>query len=782
MPKKNGLKPWAEVWQTIIDLRFVNLDDAELTPNEEGWITVRCPFHNDESPSFRVNLETGSVKCMSHDCAAKRDITNLNQLELAATDTDIRHSSKPRDPVGDLANRRKLPKEYLVDRWGLEITPGGYTMRGNDPFVDTSLEAPEEEGMDDEARRQHRKKHRTNYRYFKRGAYIDPENTRWPKYAWKPALKKTKVKAQDLVYNLDAVRGDQVMIAAGPPDVWVLEYAGFNAISFLAGESGPPSSRAVNRVYEHGVREATIIYDVDEAGREGADKVAVALSKHGIECVVLELPETLGEKADITDLWVHCDGDKDTFMTALEHCESRKWTADVRVEMAHAHPPAEPIRLPEFCWVEPFDAYREALAQSTEACDEYHFFSLLNVIGALFGRRVYTYYARKLYPNQYTCLVGPTGMARKSTAMGFALNVIEYIEQMVGRNRSAFESKLRRTEASGSAEGLMEAMAFADIDDPEEIEVTRAAMGQRKGKNEDGSSVTEEYLLDKQQRRLLIVQDEFTQLLAKAKAGAKGGGGTMIPHLLRAYDAPSEIRLPTRHHPLVIVNPIVSILSGSTSEFLSKFFDEDEWYSGFGNRILFVEGTPKATIPQPKEPDDKELEFVVTYLRETFERYASLGYNIKFELTDEATAYWAERYEAWMGGRGEYNEDKLAGTQRVPEYAMKVALLIAALERDQDFKNGKFVIADLHVHIGWAVAGLAEQAALRLVEQLAVERIAVYEQRLIAFLAEKGEADKRTLRQRFSRLSSETFNRLLDNMEKSESIEQNAAGNFILVG
>ena len=39
-----------------------------LKEYKDGWAWACCPFHEDRSPSFCVNLETGSYRCHSSSC------------------------------------------------------------------------------------------------------------------------------------------------------------------------------------------------------------------------------------------------------------------------------------------------------------------------------------------------------------------------------------------------------------------------------------------------------------------------------------------------------------------------------------------------------------------------------------------------------------------------------------------------------------------------------------------------------------------------------------------
>lgn len=54
----------------------------EYFPNlkvKAGWISVRCPFHNERNPSLSINLVSGGFKC--HACNARGgDILDFQRL------------------------------------------------------------------------------------------------------------------------------------------------------------------------------------------------------------------------------------------------------------------------------------------------------------------------------------------------------------------------------------------------------------------------------------------------------------------------------------------------------------------------------------------------------------------------------------------------------------------------------------------------------------------------------------------------------------------------------
>jgi hypothetical protein len=50
-------------------------------PPSDGWVTARCPFHEDEHPSFRLNLKHGGYICHSSACdSGSGDIYKFHML------------------------------------------------------------------------------------------------------------------------------------------------------------------------------------------------------------------------------------------------------------------------------------------------------------------------------------------------------------------------------------------------------------------------------------------------------------------------------------------------------------------------------------------------------------------------------------------------------------------------------------------------------------------------------------------------------------------------------
>lgn len=767
------LPPWPAVWESILALHPSVLDGCDLDPNEDGWISIHCPGHTDDTPSLRLNAESGGVKCMAS-CGPMSDVTNLNALEDFILDrtTTRRKGHRPKDVIGDLAERRGLPRDWLIDRFGIGTATGGYSIPVDDPEVDPDIEIDYEiDGI--------KKRHR--HEQVKRGAWYDKNTTTRPKYMWAPKLSLSGVKSQSLVYNLNRVlprlpREKLVYVCAGAPDVWVMTRAGFPAISFLAGEGNMPNQRALNKLTEAGIKEVYVIYDVDPTGKEATEKLAVELAQVGLAVTTIQLPEDLGKGGDLTDLWLRVEGNADAFEEALDQTEKRVWPAEDVVasdrKQIERTRKKQPAGLPDECWVAPWDTYRQALKKNTSACDEYHFFALMNIIGAVLGRRAYVYQGGRVYPNQYTVLIGPTS-SFKSTANSRAIELVEelYDKEDTDRLRG---TRLTIEQAMGSPEGLLESAVFADSEDRDEREAIEVAMGWKAKTAGDGHEIEEEFLYENPERRLLIHQDEFCRLLSKANSGSNGAG--FIPHLLTAFDCPKEIRLRTRKRPLVLINSVTSILSDSTLSKLAQYFDEIEWTSGFGNRLLFVDGRPVDPLPRTERPDRELWTEVVDHIRSAHNSVPWHGNKgNEFVMNEKAGEVWDELYLAWAKARIEgLADDELGATERVQQYAMKFALIYAVMT-----EGHCNTIVEEDVRLGWKAALYAESVTLNVMSKLIDEKQARWQELIKEYIGINQPIKKRDLQQHFRRIPAPQLKQVLEALE-AMSVVQNVARGYIL--
>ena len=282
---------WPKLWN-IVRPRLELKGDGR--PDAEGWVWARCidaanHKNGDAHFSMRVNIQTGGVRCMSQGCPVGPNLNNLaERLGLDGHRDGDRPA--PGDAMRRLAQERLLPEETLREHYRVHTVSGGWAFPVDDPDAQ-------------------------NHAHIKRFSWWPGE----PRFWWP---KGSAVKARDCVYGLSQVAegAESVYIAAGEIDCITLLEAGYPAVTFLAGENSVPSPKAIRKLIDRGIGTVRLAYDLDDAGKEGALRVGRACAREGLRVSILTLPDDLGEKGDVNDLWRRCRGDRDAFSQALEAC------------------------------------------------------------------------------------------------------------------------------------------------------------------------------------------------------------------------------------------------------------------------------------------------------------------------------------------------------------------------------------------------------------------------------------------------------------------------------
>lgn len=128
-----------------------------------------------------------------------------------------------------------------------------------------------------------------------------------PKTSWEHGGAKNGTKP---VYGIDHLRGSgPVYLVNGEPGVWACYAAGVDAVCLCAAEGTVHEDQAKQLAkLERPIR---IVFDFDQAGKQGAAKAISALKSAGVQDVKsLQLPDRLGEKGDVEDLWRDVGGDR----------------------------------------------------------------------------------------------------------------------------------------------------------------------------------------------------------------------------------------------------------------------------------------------------------------------------------------------------------------------------------------------------------------------------------------------------------------------------------------
>ena len=240
--------------------------------------------------------------------------------------------------------------------------------------------------------------------------------------------------------------------------------------------------------------------------------------------------------------------------------------------------------------------------------------------GHILGRRVHLRYATKLYPNSYVCLVGPSGLSHKSTAMSLALESLgELIDDMPPIRNVA------------TSQGLLIAM----------------------NNEETGERGT-----------LLMVLDELAGLLTKKK---QDYASDLMARIVELYSCPATSSNPTRHDPILVQNTFLTLISGSTVEWLQESLSTGDLMAGFGNRMTFVIGDPRSVNPWPKSPrfDDIDWSRIIEFEGET-------------RLDENAREMWDHYFRDFTDRQEETDPFVRVMTERIPEKILKTSMVAAA--------------------------------------------------------------------------------------------------------
>jgi hypothetical protein len=372
-------------------------------------------------------------------------------------------------------------------------------------------------------------------------------------------------------------------------------------------------------------------------------------------------------------------------------------------------------RLPESAWTDWARLYRAAVGPSTEAADEFHYVTLLTILGTAFGRRVVVHCGRPLYLNVYSILIGPTG-DRKSTAAHLGLELLA---------RAAPHALVLN--GAGSQEGLMERMVSS-------------------GPSEAAPST-------------LWYVDEMASLLKKAR---RESSGSLIEFVTEIFHCPDFMTHSTRARAIHLRQPTLSILAGSTPTWLEATLSQDDVLGGFTNRFIFVTGQPKPHNPIPPRPDRQALDSLGEWVRR-----ATQNSPRELSWAPGARQHWTEFYVEWRRSIEGYPEQVGALLRRIDLYIIKFAAMAAAMEQTSEISPTHLSAA---IDLGRFLAG----CAFRLLGELG----APIDCRLETLIEKKlqeahGQLRRKQLRQALGgRVTGEKLDRVLNAMERNGLIRQ----------
>lgn len=280
-----------------------------------------------------------------------------------------------------------------------------------------------------------------------------------------------------------------------------------------------------------------------------------------------------------------------------------------------------------------FKRYVDLMHPTTEASRGFHLACALTVAGSVVGRRIAVRYASdKVYPNQYTLLVGPTGSSRKGTAMKRAYRLPQY------RGRS-----LRHVHP-----------------DPFKI-VTNIG---------SGASVVKTL---REFPNTLLALEEATTLFANMH---RKGGDELIDRMIEAWDSPALLQDNVKNNPNTAQNPFLAMMAGIQPGRLEEALGANEIESGLANRIGIFFGVRREIVA--RAPDVDEVAAAALYT-DLYHAVLSYPEGTALQMSDAAGDLWDRWYLDYSKRKG--TEDELAMRIRHPDMVQKWALLFAITDR-----------------------------------------------------------------------------------------------------
>ncbi|MBW6514112.1 MAG: DUF3987 domain-containing protein [Candidatus Syntrophosphaera sp.] len=264
-------------------------------------------------------------------------------------------------------------------------------------------------------------------------------------------------------------------------------------------------------------------------------------------------------------------------------------------------PELDRSRLPEF-----MDRYLEIATSCTDARPGLLLTAWLPFCGVNAGNRVHMYNnTGRLYPNIWSCVIGPSGIARKTTAISYARYTIRDFERDL-RQGSVDDQNLRTLVVTSSTLSVL---------------LSQLAINPSR----------------------LLLQNEFSGWMADISKNYNAG---YKQHITDIYDNKDRV-VKTLERTDIINDPALSVVTASTEGWFMKHMAIGaEQLSGFLQRmVFFVMGEVDYSQLNLEVRDVKEMEErLACFDRELFQWWRGIPFTQLLELSPAAKALRDERY------------------------------------------------------------------------------------------------------------------------------------------
>ena len=316
-----------------------------------------------------------------------------------------------------------------------------------------------------------------------------------------------------------------------------------------------------------------------------------------------------------------------------------------------------------------------------EACARFKFFSACCVLGATFNNKVWIYRGSeellpKLFPNIWVILLSPPGRGHKTSTINASLNCLK--------------------------EACPEVRILADKLTPESLVQTLS----------EPVSTKEKIRIGPRDATGLIKAPELSVFFNKAQYNQ--GLVSLITDL---YDFREEWSVETiMRGKNTLRNICISILGGSTPDWLQKMLPEDAFTGGFMSRFVMVE-MPANYFKRrayPKNTSKVKWPTLVETLRRKQELKGEMGW------THDCAEYYKDYYEN-LKPTGDIQKD--AYQEREAEQTLRLSMLLALSEDRMyielaDFKTAQKIMIELMTETDPRIARLTTNPRMAVTQDI----------------------------------------------------------------
>jgi hypothetical protein len=372
--------------------------------------------------------------------------------------------------------------------------------------------------------------------------------------------------------------------------------------------------------------------------------------------------------------------------------------------------------------------------KNTEIPSIYSLWCAISTVSAALGRDSFVDMGHyTVYPNLYIVLVAGSGKCKKSTSIGVAEMFLKKIEPPV-----------RLFSQKATPEALIGALSGMKCDE-EENTVQQSAEG-------------------------IIVADELSTLIDKSSIQS-----AMIPFLTTLWDSKDSFTYETRSRGKeTIANACVSLLGGSTIDWIKEAISLTAIGGGFTARIIFVYRDTYEQLIFRTTVSDENKRRKKRIIHDINEIAAMRG---AFMPTDEAWELMDKEYKHFMMNSPLHDNKYLSGyANKRSTNLLKLCMVISASKRDSK------VITIEDADMGLRILENVEQYMPKVMMAIAADETGVATAYVTEIIQTKGEVSRKALLNMVHhRMQAQDLDSILETLDQAGVISRNISGKKCII-